>query len=207
MGYQGLGYAGISNMLAVEFDTFYNHEMLEPYENHVSVQTRGWRDPGSAHGSHSLGSTPNVVDLTAGDVTARIKYTPIVTPEAVFHPAFQANFHFGTFLAERDGAVADWGGGIGTLSVYVENLDEPCLVVPLNLKATLRLNHGRAFVGFTAGTGKDTWQAHDVLRWSLSSLREDTPHWAPPSVDRQYSDGAMNSTSCAAGDESCVAVS
>lgn len=37
---QGLGYAGISNMLAVEFDTYYNAEMLEPYENHVSVQTR-----------------------------------------------------------------------------------------------------------------------------------------------------------------------
>lgn len=39
-GGQGLGYAGISNMLAVEFDTYYNAEMLEPYENHVSVQTR-----------------------------------------------------------------------------------------------------------------------------------------------------------------------
>lgn len=38
--YQGLGYAGISNTLAVEFDTYYNPEMLEPYENHVSVQTR-----------------------------------------------------------------------------------------------------------------------------------------------------------------------
>lgn len=56
---------------------------------------RGWREPGSAHGSHSLGSTPNVVDLTAGDVTARIKYTPVVTAEAVSHPAFQATFHFG----------------------------------------------------------------------------------------------------------------
>lgn len=31
-------------------------------------------------------------------------------------------------------------------------------MVPLNLEATLRLNHGRAFVGFTAGTGKETWQ-------------------------------------------------
>lgn len=40
LGHQGLGYAGISNMLAVEFDTYYNAEMLEPYENHVSVQTR-----------------------------------------------------------------------------------------------------------------------------------------------------------------------
>lgn len=31
-------------------------------------------------------------------------------------------------------------------------------MVPLNLEATLRLNHGRAYVGFTAATGRDTWQ-------------------------------------------------
>lgn len=42
--------------------------------------------------------------------------------------------------------------------VYYYVKQEPCLVVPLNLEATMRLNHGRAFVGFTAGTGKDTWQ-------------------------------------------------
>lgn len=37
---KGLGYDGISNMLAVEFDTYYNPDLSEPYENHVSVQTR-----------------------------------------------------------------------------------------------------------------------------------------------------------------------
>lgn len=47
--HQGLGYAGISNMLAVEFDTYYNAEMLEPYENHVSVQTR-WGQLSSGKG-------------------------------------------------------------------------------------------------------------------------------------------------------------
>lgn len=88
------------------FASFLWRKQLAAYYIHTrptSVRTplpnnlcgRGWRDPGSAHGSHSLGSTPNVVDLTAGDVTARVKYTPIVTPEAVSHPAFQANFHFG----------------------------------------------------------------------------------------------------------------
>ena len=34
-----MGYAGISNALAVEFDTHNNPDLLEPYENHVSVQT------------------------------------------------------------------------------------------------------------------------------------------------------------------------
>lgn len=41
---------------------------------------------------------------------------------------------------------------------------EPCLVVPLNLEDTLRLHHGRAFVGFTAATGTDTWQVNARLR-------------------------------------------
>ncbi|CAM9683580.1 unnamed protein product, partial [Pylaiella littoralis] len=204
----GLGYAGISNMLAVEFDTHYNPEMLEPFENHISVQIRDWRHAGSAHGSHSLGSTPNVVDLTDGELAARVKYTPVATPEDVFHPNFQASFHFGNFLAGGDtvkgGSFTGWGSGIGTLSVYVGDLNEPCLVVPLNLEAIMRLNHGRAFVGFTAGTGRDTWQVHDVLRWSLSSLREDAPNWSPPSVDQHNFDGAVNNTSCAAGDV-CVA--
>lgn len=35
-----MGYAGISNVIAVEFDTYYNPDLLDPYENHVSVQTR-----------------------------------------------------------------------------------------------------------------------------------------------------------------------
>ncbi|CAM9891924.1 unnamed protein product, partial [Hapterophycus canaliculatus] len=65
----------------------------------------------------------------------------------------------------------------------MHKFQEPCLLVPLNLEGTLRLNHGRAFVGFTASTGQDTWQAHDVLRWQFSSLRQDTPNWPPPIVE------------------------
>lgn len=36
-------------------------------------------------------------------------------------------------------------------------------MVPFNLEGTLRLNHGRAFVGFTAATGRDTWQVSAPL--------------------------------------------
>ena len=32
--------------------------------------------------------------------------------------------------------------------------------------------HGRAWVGFTAATGADVWQTHDVLGWHFTSLRE-----------------------------------
>ena len=39
----------IANSLAVEFDTYHNFEEIEPYENHISVQTRGWLDRNSAN--------------------------------------------------------------------------------------------------------------------------------------------------------------
>ena len=35
-----LGYSGIANGLAVEFDTFYNYDRLDHYENHISIITR-----------------------------------------------------------------------------------------------------------------------------------------------------------------------
>ena len=81
-----MGYGGISNSIAIEFDTKYvscfhsyimmyhmrtvgrliyqhryNYEQLDAYENHISVHTRGWRDENSANHSFSLGSTVRYV--------------------------------------------------------------------------------------------------------------------------------------------------
>ena len=57
----GLGYDGITNSIAVEFDTYYNPELLEPYENHVAVHARGGRRgarrANSANHSHALASS------------------------------------------------------------------------------------------------------------------------------------------------------
>ena len=36
----GLGYDGLPNTLSVELDTFYNFDMADLYENHVSVMTQ-----------------------------------------------------------------------------------------------------------------------------------------------------------------------
>ena len=71
----------------------------------------------------------------------------------------------------------DWThGGLGMLYIYCENL--LVLVVPLNLASTLKLNRGRAWVGFTAATGESTWQTHDILNWKFSSLREDAEYFS-----------------------------
>merc|ERR1712100_982885 len=57
-----MGYGGIPNSLAVEFDTWYNPEMGEPYENHIAVHTRGWRRPNSANHSYALAHTVSIGD-------------------------------------------------------------------------------------------------------------------------------------------------
>ena len=36
----GLGYDGLPNTLSVELDTYFNYELLDPYENHISVHTQ-----------------------------------------------------------------------------------------------------------------------------------------------------------------------
>ena len=78
-----------------------------------------------------------------------------------------------------NGGMPDWGTGMGMLSVYVDDMHTPVLVVPLNLDATLDLASGRAYVGFTAATGDNVWQVHDILDWRFSSLRVDPPYYPP----------------------------
>ena len=36
----GLGYDGLPNTLSIELDTYFNFELLDPYENHISVHTQ-----------------------------------------------------------------------------------------------------------------------------------------------------------------------
>ncbi len=75
------------------------------------------------------------------------------------------------------GGMGDWGyAGLGLLHIYCQNMNEndPVLTVPLHLSKTLKLNRGRAWVGFTAATGEETFQVHDVLNFTFSSLRLDS---------------------------------
>ena len=183
---KAMGYGGITNSLAVEFDTYYNPELSEPYENHVSVHTRGWRERNSPSQSYSLGTTNEVPDLTDGFIDVRIKYVPIFDEILLKNPHFMPSYYVSNYLENSDfadGGMPDWGNGLGLLSVYVNNLREPCLLVPLNLESTLALNHGRAWVGFTSATGDNTWQAHDIMSWTFASLRTDQRDaYMPPVV-------------------------
>jgi len=57
----------------------------------------------------------------------------------------------------------------GTLAIFLDDSAEPALTVPVELAAILELDQGRAWVGFTAGTGSN-YQTHDVLSWEFRPL-------------------------------------
>ena len=120
-------------------------------------------------------------------VHTRIKYMPQFDIDELPKPSFVSSpyvLHFFKNGNYANGGMADWDvNGLGLLYVYCENLNDPVLVVPLNLGATLKLNRGRAWVGFTAATGLNTWQVHDILDWTFTSLRMDSFYSAPVVVN------------------------
>ncbi len=65
----GLGSDGIDNSIAIRFDTYYNPESAEPWENHISIQTRGWTT--NSNYNYNLGHTNAVQSLTDGKLHIR----------------------------------------------------------------------------------------------------------------------------------------
>lgn len=186
----GLGYEGIYNSLAIELDTYMNYDNLDPYENHISVLTQGWRFNITANHSRSLADTTRIPDLTDGIHTVRIKYDPNFDMDAVPHPSFQTNGYTTWFLENADfknGGEGDWGTGFGLLYVYVDDLYSPVLTTPLNLESTLKMDDGRMYVGLTSATGNSNWQVHDILEWQFRSLFIDRKY-EPPVIVNGYGD-------------------
>jgi hypothetical protein len=85
--------------------------------------------------------------------------------------------------------------------VYVDDLYSPVITTPLNLGATLTLDDGRAYIGLTAATGDNHWQAHDILSWTFDSLYIDIDYTPPLVISNNNNshDGAytcVNETVC-----------
>ena len=55
----------------------------------------------------------------------------------------------------------------GSLSIFLDNLTTPKLVVPVDIGDKLALADGKAWVGFTGATGGG-WQTHDILNWNFN---------------------------------------
>ena len=185
-GGMSLGYGGIGNGMAVEFDTYFNYELLDPYENHISVMSNGWRKDLTSNHSTELGGAVDPPDLTNMVHTARIVYSPEFDMSALDSPNFVVTghtTHFFTNAQYPDGGMADFGTGVGTMSVYLNDMHTPLFILPIRLDTLLRLDSGRAWVGFTAATGDSRWQTQDILSWSFASARKDPPFTPPQIVD------------------------
>ncbi len=199
-GGMSLGYGGIANGLAVEFDTYFNYENLDPYENHIAVISEGWRRELTSNHTSSFGDLVDPPDLANEIHTARIVYSPEFDVSALEDPQFTVtgqHTHFLTNAQYPDGGMADFGTGMGTLKVYVNDMHRPLLITPIKLDALLRLDSGRAWVGFTAATGDERWQTHDILTWTFTSARIDVPYSPPLAIGHAHE--------CIAGSENeCV---
>jgi hypothetical protein len=158
-----LGYGGIVNSIAVEFDTWTNVDTQgsdDVFTDHISIHSAGPLLANSANQSAALGywRQTNIAD---GKVhNARVQYLPYV--ETRYFELMTANEQLIPYLKDNGE-----GRRIGTLAVFVDQgipEDRPLLAIPINLSLVLNATQSLAYVGFTASTGRK-WQTHDILSW------------------------------------------
>jgi len=96
-----LGYSGITNSIAIEFDTWPNGEFSDPNGNHISIQTRGLL-ANSSHHNYSLGSTTTIPNLKNGNIyIAKITYNNNqlkVFLDSLNNPVLTVNVNLATTL-------------------------------------------------------------------------------------------------------------
>ena len=205
VGNGGLGYAGIRNSLAIEFDTAAN--AWDPKmngNNHVAVQGCGLKANGPVHepGTYTIGdatvtsclvgsslnnsnSLPHLgvncgedscADGTPHDVV--IEYAPV---NGVFmltvwvDPTFITGTHTPTSSSPK--AI--------NIAYNLDSTQNP--TTGLALAKDAKGNHTSAWVGFTAGQN-DQPQQHDVLAWEFTS------HTPQTQVQQQIPNGGMTAT-------------
>jgi len=172
---RGLGYDGIANSLAVEFDTWYNPGganktagSSDLFPDHVAIHSKGAHQPNSAKEDASFGQQRIHASIGDGKThLVKIVYVPFVAMDYVHR--FSASPNMVQYLLDNDESRR-----LGTLLVFVDEgvgNDEPLLAVPVNLSVLLSLPQDEAYVGFTASTGLK-WEKHDILAWAFC----DKPH-------------------------------
>jgi hypothetical protein len=166
-----LGFGGINNSIAIEFDTWWNsdYESKLGGSGHLSIQTRGHLKNSASH-KYSMASVPFEGVRNSLVKTVIITYTPKrFTLDSVHEDVLDND----RLLASTPGHLLStqnlWpflaSKNIGKLEVFLDNdLEAPLMTIPIDLGKVLHSPDGRAFVGFTSGSA-EYFQAHDVLQW------------------------------------------
>lgn len=144
----GIGYSGIPNSLAIEFDVFNNDStqiinLNDPNGNHIAVMCNGVNENSSDHKANScLITNPNILIIRSDSTIyyAKIEYN--IEPN--------------------------------TLKVYLDTIEEfkdPLIILKnLDISQLLNLIDGdKAYLGFTSATGT-AWQNHDLLSWYVCPI-------------------------------------
>jgi len=174
----GVGYAGIENSLAVEFDT--TQDAWDPNGNHVAVQSCGTQANSSAH-------IPGEFPICGG------KYTQ---SNCLFGNAIDSGNdlpHLGVKCGDNgcsDGdvhqVVVEYTGAMnenaGNIKIYVDppfmqgthtpaSNAVPQINIPLTIEQELSLNNNAGYVGFTASQASES-ETIDLLAWEFTPHQE-----------------------------------
>ena len=144
-----LGYGGVPQSVAIEFDTFNNGSGDGNSSNHVGVDTNG-----------------NVSSLILANPYGRVTCDFGV---ATFHTAAgcMSNGNVWTVVISYDGALLDVTVQDGAAAA-ITIIDDYAIDIATILGTT------SAFVGFTSGTGAGVGN-HDILNWKLANDTSITP--------------------------------
>ena len=144
LGGGNLGYGGISNAFAVEFDTWFDAELKDPYENHLAILTRGTGELRAEH-NNQLGICLDVPDLADGEGhSVRLQYDPLFQTDIATHPSFQAAPHLVDLIYP---AAVHFHHGLGTLRVYIDDSSDPALSVPMSFQPSCNSTVARRGLG------------------------------------------------------------
>ena len=163
---EDLGYGGMKNALAIEFDMWTNAGKKDSddfFEDHISIHSGG-NDVIESIGKQTALGYSRVADLADGKYhSVKVSYLPYL--ETKYFEGMTANENLIPYLKDN-GA----GRRLGTLAIFFDdgiNDDKPILAIPLNLSVLLDLPQSVAYVGFTGSTGRK-WEKHDIISWKWS---------------------------------------
>ncbi len=150
-------------------------------ENSVAIEFDSWSDGGCAL-------------LWIGDPAGRhiSVQTRGTAPNSVEHSASLGSTSAIVNFANGAPHTARIEYTVGTLSVYLDDLTNPVLVVALDLASLLNLDSGFAWVGLTAATGAPA-ENHDALAWNFTGFGSPTGNHPPvsPTVTEPGMDGQI----------------
>jgi hypothetical protein len=133
-----MGYTGITNSLAIEFDLYQNP--WDPDGNHIAVQSMGAEANQPDHTKYNscMGIISNIISMKQ---------------DSLYYAKIEYDWATKTLKIYLDST---------------GNFESPVLTIPnIDLASYLQLEEGEyVYIGFTAGTG-ESYQEHDLFDWTI----------------------------------------